>query len=180
LTTLRTTFVLAAALTAAGVLAGCRAEEQGRPLVIKGTYRGKADTPLSAAKLRVLRDRVSSQSSSSDLAGGVAVLEQPSAEKPAPASKRLNDRLRTQEAPPSIPSGSSVRPPQGSQASTVNAAPNNDKALGERLRLQAGAPGAGKTSDVAKPQQPQSDAAKTAAPPQAAPQSPAPSGPPKN
>jgi hypothetical protein len=157
LTTSPTTFAFATVLIVAGVLAGCRAEEQGRPLVIKGTYRGKTETPLSEAKLRELRDRVSMQSNSSGNAGGVAILERPSAEKPAPSSKSLNERLRSQEAPPNVPSGSSVRPPHAPQASTATAAPNNEKTLNERLKLQEGPPSAAKKSDksdVSKPPQP--------------------------
>lgn len=49
--------VVALALAAAA-LAGCRESEQGRPLVYeKGSYRGKADTPLDTDTVRALQQR---------------------------------------------------------------------------------------------------------------------------
>jgi hypothetical protein len=43
-------------------LAGCREEEQNRVLIFdKGSYAGKPDTPLSAATLLALRERIAHQ-----------------------------------------------------------------------------------------------------------------------
>lgn len=161
LTASRTTFAFAAVLIAAGVLAGCRAEEQGRPLVIKGTYRGRADTALSEAKLNELKDRVSLQSST--LGGtGVGIVERPGVERPAPSSKSLNERLRLQDAPPNIPSeSSSARRPHEPLPDIAKAAPS-DKALNERLKLQEGPPDVPKSSDVSTPQKPATGTATTA------------------
>jgi hypothetical protein len=165
LTASRTTFAFAAVMIAAGVLAGCRAEEQGRPLVIKGTYRGRADTALSEAKLNELKDRVSLQSST--LGGtGAGIVERPGVERPAPSSKSLNERLRLQDAPPNIPSkSSSARRPHEPLPDIAKAAPSDkalDKALNERLKLQEGPPDVPKSSDVSTPQKPATGTATTA------------------
>jgi hypothetical protein len=59
--TMRTTRSAIIAVIVAGVavgLAGCREEEQDRPLHLeKGTYSGKADTELTAEQRRALEQR---------------------------------------------------------------------------------------------------------------------------
>lgn len=50
--------LLAAGATALLLLAGCRAEEQNRPIEFKkGTYVGKPDEALTEAQLKALRER---------------------------------------------------------------------------------------------------------------------------
>jgi hypothetical protein len=121
-------FAFAAIVIAAGALVGCRAEEQGRPLILdKGTYRGKADTPLSKAKLDALKDRAALQGSGG-LGGGTVgptAFERPTQEKPAPTKKRLSDRVRLQVGPPSVraPGQSDARRAQTNAASPPAAAP---------------------------------------------------------
>ncbi len=55
-------FVLSLTVTAAVALSACRETETGRPISLqKGTYQGKADTPLSPETLKVLRQRTAGQ-----------------------------------------------------------------------------------------------------------------------
>jgi hypothetical protein len=103
----RMIFACAAIVLAAGALAGCRDEEQGRLLIHeKGVYAGPADTALSKAQLGELTDRAALQgdTATGGPAGGPATADTPVRETSAPA-----------------------------QESTT---PNLDKALSERLRLQ--------------------------------------------
>lgn len=58
----RTITAVAAVVLVAGVLGGCREEEQGRPLILeKGSYAGPADTTLTKAQLNELTDRAALQ-----------------------------------------------------------------------------------------------------------------------
>jgi hypothetical protein len=56
-------FVVAAAMvTAMAAIAGCREEEQGRPIIFeKGTYLGKPDQKLTDAQEQELRSRARNQ-----------------------------------------------------------------------------------------------------------------------
>jgi hypothetical protein len=56
-------FAVAAAMaTAIATVAGCREEEQGRPLILeKGTYLGKPDQKLTEAQEQELRARARNQ-----------------------------------------------------------------------------------------------------------------------
>lgn len=57
------TLAIAAGLLALAALAGCRDQEQGRPLSYeKGTYQGKPDTALPSETLDALRQRAQNQS----------------------------------------------------------------------------------------------------------------------
>ena len=48
----RSILFIGASMIVAGLLAGCRVEEQGHPLIVhKGEYGGQKDTSLSAAQL---------------------------------------------------------------------------------------------------------------------------------
>ena len=65
--------VLAAAVAGVVLLAGCRAEEQGRIVKYKpGVYLGKKDTALSEAQELALRERslFQAESGSAGAAGG--------------------------------------------------------------------------------------------------------------
>jgi len=54
--------VLGLTLAVALSLSACREGEMGRPLSHdKGTYQGKADTPLDEATLKALRQRTTGQ-----------------------------------------------------------------------------------------------------------------------
>jgi len=59
----RSRLAIAAAIVAAtAVVAGCRDEEQGRPLILeKGKYLGKPDQKLTEAQEQELRARVRNQ-----------------------------------------------------------------------------------------------------------------------
>jgi len=106
----RTVIACAAIVLVAGVLAGCRQEEQGRPIIPhKGTYLGPADAKLSKAQTEKLTDRAALQgdiSTGGPAAGGPATAETPAREAPA-------------------------RVPE-------SATPNLDKALSDRVRMQSG------------------------------------------
>jgi len=67
---IRNSLMMAGALVlVVSVLAGCRANEQGRVLSFqKGTYLGKSEAPLSDSTLRALRARASNQSGPVELA----------------------------------------------------------------------------------------------------------------
>ena len=54
---------IGAAIVAVSSLAGCRDEEQGRPLSYeKGVYQGALDEPIDEETRRELRDRIKHQS----------------------------------------------------------------------------------------------------------------------
>ena len=64
-------FCTIAVLVAGLALAGCRAEEQGRPLQYhQGVYQGKQDTQLSEAQVHALRGRIGDQIGASGFSGG--------------------------------------------------------------------------------------------------------------
>jgi len=126
LTIHRKFFAFAAVFVAAAVLAGCRAEEQGRPLVLKkGVYSGEKDTSLNSSQLSELKDRVALQGG-----GGIGGSAGPvAASSPRPGASgstgsALNQRLRLQVGPPTVPSSTSVRPP-GQPAARAPSAPSN-------------------------------------------------------
>jgi len=99
---LRSGVALAGLMLAAGlVLAGCRAEEQGRPLMYKpGTYLGKPDTQLSEAQKRNLSLRAQRQSGSVGLSGGAMPSRTADVSRPRGSDTlnwdALNNRLRQQ------------------------------------------------------------------------------------
>lgn len=63
--------VLGVVATVALLLAGCRAEEQGRVLNYEaGVYKGKQDTQLTASQRRSLRNRLGYQAGVGDDGGG--------------------------------------------------------------------------------------------------------------
>lgn len=122
MTKFRTIIAFAAAVVTAGVLAGCRAEEQGRPLVLnKGDYSGPQDPALSEMQLNELKDRVALQGGSAAGAAGSATLERPTEEKSAPTSKELNERLRQQAGPPDV----AKKPGAQSQTGAAQATPQS-------------------------------------------------------
>jgi hypothetical protein len=119
LTKFRAIIAFTAVVVMASVLAGCRAEEQGRPLVLKkGDYSGPRDAPLSEKQVNELKDRAALQGDSTVGSAGSVVIERPEQEKPAPVSKELNERLRLQVGPPSVAS-----PGQSDTRPQTNAAP---------------------------------------------------------
>jgi hypothetical protein len=103
----RTMFACVAVVLAAGALAGCREDEQGRSFIPdKGTYAGPAEPGLSKKQMEELTDRAALQgdSSSGGPGGGPATADssprQPPAKTPesqTPAlDKTLSERLRLQ------------------------------------------------------------------------------------
>jgi len=108
----RTIVACAAIVLVAGALAGCRQEEQGRPLAVdKGAYKGQPDTALNEAQVRALTDRAALQ-------GDIG----PSA-------------VPTGGGAPAAP-GASL--PPKAQERVQESAPLPEKALSDRLRLQSG------------------------------------------
>ncbi len=86
---LRIFTVFGAVAVSAVVLAGCRAEEQGRITQYQpGVYLGKKDTQLSQAQVRALHLRSAKQSSAVYLSGGGAARKS-DVRKPSPGSGRL-------------------------------------------------------------------------------------------
>ena len=107
---LRTATVMGLAAAVALTLGACREEEQGRRMMYEpGVYKGKADTPISAAAKRSLKTRIQRQNA---LAGGLS-----GAGGGAPGS-----------APPD------VRPPSGAAGGAGPAIPLD--ALRHRTRQQ--------------------------------------------
>jgi len=103
----RAIIAIAALVAAAGALAGCRAEEQGRELLYnKGTYSGPKDPALTPKQIDELNTRVMMQGGpNAGIAPGappppVRASESKSEPAPPPASKvnevDLNKRLRQQ------------------------------------------------------------------------------------
>jgi len=103
----RAIIAIAALAAAAGALAGCRAEEQGRALIYdKGTYAGPKDPALTPKQIDELNARVMMQGgTNAGIAPGappppVRASESKSQPVPPPASKvnevDLNRRLRQQ------------------------------------------------------------------------------------
>ena len=81
--------VFGAVAVSAVVLAGCRAEEQGRITNYQpGVYLGKKDTELSQAQVRALRFRGAKQGSAVYRSGGGAARKS-DVRKPSPGSGRL-------------------------------------------------------------------------------------------
>ena len=89
MTHLRIFTVFGAVAVTAVVLAGCRAEEQGRITNYQpGVYLGKKDTELSQAQVRVLRLRGAKQGTDVYRSGGGAARKS-DVRKPSPDSGRL-------------------------------------------------------------------------------------------
>jgi len=89
MTRLRIFTVFGAVAISAVVLAGCRAEEQGRITQYQpGVYLGKKDTELSQAQVRALRLRGAKQGSAAYRSGGGAARKS-DVRKPSPGSGRL-------------------------------------------------------------------------------------------
>ncbi len=66
----RTATMMGLAAAVALTLGACREEEQGRQLMFEpGVYKGKADSPISAAAMRSLMTRIQRQNA---LAGGLS------------------------------------------------------------------------------------------------------------
>ena len=81
--------VFGAVAISAALLAGCRAEEQGRITKYQpGVYLGKKDTELSQAQVRALHLRSAKQGSAVYRSGGGAVRKS-DVRKPSPSSGRL-------------------------------------------------------------------------------------------
>ena len=105
----RTIIACAAVVLAAGALAGCREEEQGRRLIFdKGTYAGPPVAALSKAQIGELTDRAALQG---DIGPGAAIGGAPAVASPP---------RQTQER---IPESSTALP---------------EKALSDRVRMQSG------------------------------------------
>ncbi len=82
--------VFGAVAVSAVVLAGCRAEEQGRITEYQpGVYLGKKDTQLSQAQVRELRLRSAKQGSAVYRSGGGGAARKSDVRKPSPDSVRL-------------------------------------------------------------------------------------------
>jgi len=94
------------AVLAVFILAGCRAEEQGRLTSYEpGVYKGKPDTELTETQRRILRQRSAHQGGSIASIGGGSPAELLGVRKPSGSSidqKQLKNRVRMQ-------GGSSVR-----------------------------------------------------------------------
>ena len=72
------------------LLAGCRAEEQGRITQYQpGVYLGKKDTQLSQAQVRALNLRSAKQGSAVYRSGGGGVVRKSDVRKLSPSSGRL-------------------------------------------------------------------------------------------
>ncbi len=81
--------VFGAVAVSAVMLAGCRAEEQGRITNYQpGVYLGKKDAELSEAQVRVLRLRSAKQGSAVYRSGGGAVRKS-DVRKPSSSSARV-------------------------------------------------------------------------------------------
>jgi hypothetical protein len=106
----RTILIFGALLTVATLIAGCRVEEQGRPLIVhKGEYAGAPDTPLTASQLQVLDRRAELQGAADTTSGSPVPAESGAASHPAPApapqpqldstrlpEQKLENRMRMQ------------------------------------------------------------------------------------
>jgi hypothetical protein len=92
---MKRSIVVITAIVAIMLLAGCREEERGHPLVLdKGNYTGPADSQLNAQQLSELNNRVALQGTA-NVTTGAAV--KPTEERPAPpTSKALDQRLQEQ------------------------------------------------------------------------------------
>ena len=88
------------------VLAGCRAEEQGRLINYEpGVYKGKPDTQLTEAQRKELRQRSLHQGAGVASGGGAAPAKSRDVRKPSGSSidqRKLRNRAKLQ-------GGSSVR-----------------------------------------------------------------------
>jgi len=83
-------------VTGTFLLSACRAEEQGRVTNFEpGVYKGKADTPLSAAQMRVLLKRTLRQSDLSIRYGGTSKKRGPDVRLPsADAVRKMQLQLK--------------------------------------------------------------------------------------
>ncbi len=82
--------VLGVVAVSAVVLAGCRAEEQGRITNYQpGVYLGKKDTELSQAQVRALRLRSVKQGSAVYRSGGGGAVRKSDVRKPSSGGGRL-------------------------------------------------------------------------------------------
>ncbi len=82
--------IFGAVAVSAVLLAGCRAEEQGRITKYQpGVYLGKKDTELSAAQVRVLRLRSTVQGNDAVYRIGGGGVRKSDVRKPVPVTERI-------------------------------------------------------------------------------------------
>jgi hypothetical protein len=95
----RSTIVIAA-IIAAGLLAGCRQEED-RPMVLgSGAYTGGGNTSLTAAQVSALNSRIMLQGVTNTTAGSSTSTKElgpTTAPQPTASDKTLNQRLQQQQ-----------------------------------------------------------------------------------
>ena len=95
----RSTIVIATIIVA-GLLAGCRDEEQHPMVLGNGAYTGGGNTPLTAKQVSELNDRIMLQGSSNTSAGSnvsTAELGTAQAAQPTASDKVLDNRLKQQQ-----------------------------------------------------------------------------------
>jgi hypothetical protein len=96
----RTIIAVAAVMLAAGALAGCREEEQGRALILdKGTYAGPKDATLSKTQLDELKDRALQQGPT----GTSTSAAEPLALEAGPREVKDNASAKAQDSSPPLP-----------------------------------------------------------------------------
>lgn len=92
--------IIGAAVIAAGLLAGCRVEEDGRPLIVnKGEYSGQQDTNLTPAQIEALNQRVRTQGVGDSVSGGPGGVERDAAAAPPVSSAAPGGRAQPASAP---------------------------------------------------------------------------------
>jgi hypothetical protein len=98
--TMQRSAIIVAAIIAAGLLAGCRQEED-RPMVLgNGAYAGGGNAPLTAAQVSALNDRIMLQGVTNTTAGSNESTAEPgpaTAAQPTASDKALNQRLQQQQ-----------------------------------------------------------------------------------
>jgi hypothetical protein len=98
--TMQRSTIIVAAIVIAGLLAGCRQEEE-HPLVLgNGTYTGGGETQLTAGQVSALNDRIMLQGITNTSAGSNESTAEPGPAKagqPTASDKALDSRLRQQQ-----------------------------------------------------------------------------------
>ena len=102
--TMQRTTIIVAAIVAAGLLAGCRNEEQHPMVLGNGTYTGEGNSGLTAKQVSELNNRVMLQGETNATAGSnesmsepqPAEVREPNAQ-PSAGGKALDRRLMKQQ-----------------------------------------------------------------------------------
>lgn len=101
---MRRTAIVIATIVAAGLLAGCRNEEQHPMVLGDGTYTGGGNAPLTVKQVSALHDRIMLQGTTNATAGSnesmsepqPAEIREPNAQASA-SGKALDKRLMKQQ-----------------------------------------------------------------------------------